>query len=281
MLHAMRQTAGSLICPNCRKLIGASEERCPFCGAWNPSFYGYGPALQRLVGQRMDFIQLITIGCVALYVASLVLQPEAIFQFHGLFGILSPGTRALYQLGMTGGFAWERHWWWTLLTAIYLHGGILHIFFNLMWVRNLAPAVDHHYGPARGFIIFSISGATGFLLSNLVSGSPTIGASGSIFGLLAALIVVARRTGHSQMSAQLWQWAIILFVFGVIPGSGVNNWAHAGGFAGGFLATLAMPLGDQRRESPAIQVLAIALIALTLTGFVLSFVKVTSILLMH
>jgi len=42
-----------------------------------------------------------------------------------------------------------------------------------------------------------------------------------------------------------------------------------------------MPLGDQRRESPAIQVLAIALIGLTLTGFVLSFVKVTSILLMR
>jgi len=278
MLRAMRQTAGSLICPNCRKLIGASEERCPFCGAWNPSFYGYGPALQRLVGQRMDFIQLITIGCVALYVASLVLQPEAIFQFHGLFGILSPGTRALYQLGMTGGFAWERHWWWTLLTAIYLHGGILHIFFNLMWVRNLAPAVDHHYGPARGFIIFSISGATGFLLSNLVSGSPTIGASGSIFGLLGALIVFGHRHGGAEMRRELWGYAVMMFIFGFFM-SAVNNWAHLGGFAGGWVTGRLLKFQFERRESVTEILFALALLGLTVAGFVFSFFNVTRLLL--
>ena len=278
MLRAMRQTTGSLICPNCRKLIGASEERCPFCGAWNPSFYGYGPALQRLVGQRLDFIQLITIACVALYVASLVLQPEAILQIHGLFGILSPGNRALYQLGMTGGFAWERHWWWTLLTAIYLHGGILHIFFNLMWVRNLAPAVDHHYGPARGFIIFSLSGAAGFLLSNVLSGGPTIGASGSIFGLLGALIVFGHRQGGAEMTQQLWGYAAVMFLFGFFM-SGVNNWAHLGGFAGGWVCGRLLKFQFERRESVFEILFALALLGVTVAGVVMSFVSVTSLLL--
>lgn len=271
-----------MICPSCGKLIGVGEEKCPFCGAWQPGMFGAAPALQRWFGGRLDLTPMIVTACIVLYVASLALDLPAVFQGgFGLFNFLAPGSRALYQLGMTGGIAWRAGWWWTVFTAIYLHGGLLHIFFNVMWVRNLGPAVTQYYGPARAFVIFTVAGAVGFLLSNQFAHVPTIGASGSIFGLLAALIVVARRTGHSSMSAQLWQWAIILFIFGLIPGSGVNNWAHAGGFAGGWLATLAMPLGDQRRESPAIQILAIALIALTLTGFVLSFVKVTSILLMR
>jgi rhomboid protease GluP len=272
-----RQTQGAMICPHCGKLIGVDEEKCPFCGAWRPGLFGYAPVIQRLFGRHLDLISLIVGACVALYVIGLALQPSAIFDFHGgIFAILSPGTRALYQLGMTGGLAWRDHWLWTLLTAIYLHGGLLHIFFNLMWIRNLGPAVDESYGPARGFVIFSVAGAAGFLVSNLVTGVPTIGASGSIFGLIAALIVHGRRSGSSVLTAQLWQWAIVLFVMGFIMSS-VNNWAHAGGFVGGWLTAQALG-SSERRESLGVQILALALLATTVVGFVLSFVRVTSIL---
>src|SRR5262245_62364322 len=221
-----RQTTGSMICPECGKLIGVGEEKCPFCGAWRPGLYGWTPVIQRLFGRRLDLITLIVSTCIALYVTSLVLQPEAILQFGGLFSFLSPGQRALYQLGMTGGVAWQQGWWWTVLTAIYLHGGLLHIFFNVMWIRNLGPTVTEVYGPARAFVIFTLSGAAGFLVSNLASGSPSIGASGSIFGLLSALIVYGRRRGSSYLTAQLWQWAAFMFVMGFLI-SNVNNWAHA------------------------------------------------------
>lgn len=292
-----------MICPQCGKLIGVGEEKCPFCGAWQPSMFGAAPALQRWFGSRLDLTPMIVTACIALYVLSLALDLPAVFAGgFSLFNFLAPGSRALYQLGMTGGIAWQAGWWWTLFTAIYLHGGLLHIFFNLMWVRNLGPAVTQYYGPARAFVLFTIAGVVGFLLSNVMTslpppagplgallsrvmigapgGVPTIGASGSIFGLLAALIVVARRTGHSMMTAQLWQWALIMFVMGFLM-SGVNNFAHAGGFAGGWVTAQAMRMGDERRESPAVQVLAIALILFTLAGFVLSFVKVTGILLSH
>ena len=273
----MRKTSGAMICPNCNKLISVAEERCPFCGAWRPGMFGFAPALQKLFGGKFDFPHLTTITCVTLYVIALALQPEAIFHPPSLFAILSPGDRALYQLGMTGGLAWERHWWWTLLTAIYLHGGLLHIFFNLMWVRNLGPEVMRVFGSARAFVIFSVAGAAGFLVSNLATGNPSIGASGSIFGLLAALIVYGRRRGGTQLTMQLYQWAIILFVMGfVLPN--VNNWAHAGGFAGGWVTAYAMAFSDERRESPAVQVLALALLGATVVGFALSFIKVTSIL---
>jgi rhomboid protease GluP len=273
----MRQTQGSMICPSCGKLIGVGEERCPFCGAWRPGLYGWTPVMQRLFGRRLDLISIIVVSCVVLYVAALILQPDAILQFHGLFSILSPGSRALYQLGMTGGVAWRSGFWWTVLTAIYLHGGLLHIFFNVMWIRNLGPAVTESFGPARAFVIFTLAGAAGFLLSNFASGAPSIGASGSIFGLLAALIVYGRRRGARLMTAQLWQWAVILFVMGFVM-SGVNNWAHAGGFAGGWVAAEAMRFSDEKRESPGVQVLALALLALTAAGVVMSFVRVTAAL---
>ncbi len=273
----VRQTSGAMICPNCNKLIGVSEERCPFCGAWRPGMFGYAPALQKLFGGSFDFPHLVTIACIALYVVALALQPDALLHPPSLFAILSPGTRALYQLGMTGGVAWRYHWWWTVLTAIYLHGGLLHIFFNLMWVRDLGPAVVRVFGSARGFVIFTLAGAAGFLVSNVATGSPSIGASGSIFGLLAALIVYGRRRGGSALTMQLYQWAIIVFVMGfVLPN--VNNWAHAGGFAGGWVTAEAMAFSDERRESFAVQLVALLLLAATLVGFVLSFIRVTTIL---
>jgi rhomboid protease GluP len=178
---------------------------------------------------------------------------------------------------MTGGVAWQEGWWWTLLTAQYLHGGILHIFFNVMWIRNLGPTVEQAFGPARAFVIFNVGGVLGFLVSNLLAGSPTIGASGAIFGLLAALIVYSRRRGIGHLSVQLWQWALILFAFGFFM-SGVNNWAHAGGFAGGWIAASMLTPSDERREGRGVQLLALLLIAATLIGFALSFVTVTGIL---
>ena len=273
----MRQTQGSMICPQCGKLIGVNEDKCPFCGAWRPGLYGYAPVIQRWFGSRLDMVPIIQGACVVLYAVSLALQPEAILQGRGLFSFLSPGSRALYQLGMTGGVAWRQGWWWTVFTAIFLHGGLLHIFFNLMWIRNLGPAVGQVYGPARGFVIFALSGAIGFLVSNLASSAPSIGASGSIFGLLAALIVYGRRSGSSLMTAQLWQWAIIVFAMGFFM-SGVNNWAHGGGFAGGWIVAETMRSSGESRESLGVQILALALIAITATGFALSFLKVTGIL---
>jgi rhomboid protease GluP len=272
----MRQTQGSMICANCGKLIGVNEEKCPFCGAWRPGLFGFAPGLQRLFQGRLDLISLIVTGCVVLYVASLALQPEAIFRSLGLFSILSPGSRALWQLGMTGGPAWDQGWWWTLLTAIYLHGGLLHIFFNVMWIRSLGPTVTELYGPARAFVIFNLAGAAGFLLSNVMSHSPSIGASGAIFGLLGALIVYARRRGSKMMNAQLWQWAIVLFIMGFVMPS-VNNWAHAGGFAGGWLTGQAMRFSEKRESLPVL-ILALLLLAAVAVGVVLSFVNVTALL---
>ena len=274
----MRKAQGSVVCAQCNQLVGINEETCPFCGAWRPGLFGWAPVLRTAIGVRLDLITLIVGASVTLYALALLLQPEAIVQGGGMLSILSPGGRALYQLGMTGGVAWQLGWWWTLLTAIYLHGSLLHIFFNMMWIRNLGPAATEVFGPARTFVLFNASGVVGFMASNVMSGAPTIGASGAIFGLLAALIVYGRKRGASMMTQQLWQWAIILGIFGFIMPS-VNNWAHGGGFAGGWVAAHLMGFSDERRESTSVLLTTLILIVLTIIGFGLSFFKVTGILL--
>jgi rhomboid protease GluP len=288
--------------------VGVNEEKCPFCGAWRPGLFGWATVLRRSLGGRLDLFRLIIGTCATLYAVALLISVAggANILGGGLFSILSPSSSALYQLGMTGGFAWEQGWWLTLLTAMYLHGSPLHIIFNVMWIRNLGPAVAEAYGPGRAFLLFNVAGAGGFLASNLLNGVPgllmavvrgdlmfgsaidlvlsgrlavpTIGASGAIFGLLAALIVYGRRRGSSVMTQQLWQWAIILGVFGFLLPE-INNWAHGGGFAAGLVGAQFMNLDDERQDSSWVWLTSLGLIVVTLVGVGLSFVRVTGILL--
>jgi rhomboid protease GluP len=270
----MRQTRGAIVCPNCERLISAQEQRCPFCGAWQPGMFGFGPALRKALGGRLDLNNLLTATCVVMYVLSLAIDPSAILHVGGLFDLLSPSGRALFRLGMTGGYAIALGQWWTLCTACFLHGSILHILFNVVIMRYYLPAVTDLFGNVRAFIIFMAAGIAGYVLSNAVSGHNTIGASGAIFGLLGALISYGRRTGQSYVTGQLWMSALMMFLFSFMMGGQVNNWAHAGGFGGGFLAAELMPT-THRAEGPGVLLLAGALAFVTLAGFLLSFVGVT------
>jgi len=135
--------------------------------------------------------------------------------------------------------------WWTVLSAAWLHGGPLHILFNVLWIRQLAPETAQAYGPARMVIIYTAAGAVGFLLSSLVGAflpflprflggaGFTVGASAPIFGLLGAIVHYGRRRGSSAVGREALGYAVVLGVFGfVMPG--IDNWAHLGGFAGGY-----------------------------------------------
>jgi len=267
----MRQTRGAIVCPSCERLISAQEKKCPFCGTWQPGMFGFGPALSRAIGGKLDLSNAITVTCAALYVLSLAIDPGALLRFSGIFDLFAPSGQALFRLGMTGGYAMALGQWWTLCTAVFLHGSVLHILFNLVIMRRYLPMVTDLYGNARGFVIFMAAGIGGYVLSNALGGSNTIGASGSIFGLLGALICYGRRTGQSYITNQLWMSALMMFVMSFLMGGHVNNWAHAGGFIGGYLAAQVMPT-THRREGPGLMLLAGALALVTVAGFALSFV---------
>jgi rhomboid protease GluP len=234
--------------------------------------WGFAGPLRKILGPR-DYTHIITVTCIALYVASLLLDPAGALRSRGLFDLLSPSQAALRVLGETGGLAWYRGEWWTLITAIYLHGSLLHILFNVLWIRQLGPAVEEVYGSARFFVIFTLAGVAGFVVSNAVTGYPTIGASGSIFGLLGAIVAFGRKRGGAYgalVLRQYGQWALIMFLMGLFMGGGVNNFAHAGGFVGGFVAGLVMSLVERRAESFMDRLLAGLCVALTVGSFALA-----------
>jgi membrane associated rhomboid family serine protease len=230
--------------------------------------WGFGGALGTFF-RRANFTTLVTGACVVLYVISLVFDPAAALHPRGPFDVFSPSPVALQALGMTGALAWDRGRWWTLFTAIYLHGSLLHILFNVLWIRQLGPAVEELYGPARLAVIFTVSGVVGFLVSDLVGVPFTIGASGSIFGLLGAMVAFGRKRGGTfgaLVLRQYGQWALLLFVMGFFM-SGVNNLAHAGGFIGGLVSGLLLSFEDQRSETALDRLLASTCIALTVLAF--------------
>jgi len=208
-----------------------------------------------------------------LYVVSLLLDPAAIFRMRGMFDILAPSNSALLRLGGTGSSLQKAGFWWTLFTAIFLHGSAMHILFNMLVTSRYLPVVIDLFGSVRAFILFMVAGVGGFVVSNLAGVSFTIGASGAVFGLFAALIVYGRRTGQSQLTGQLWGSVVIMFLFGFMM-SGTNNWAHGGGFAAGFVAAEAMRFSHER-ESRWELALAGLLALVTVVGVVLSFVTVS------
>ena len=167
------------------------------CGVEHPGL-GIGPYLDRFFKQ-INILTLIPTSCIALFVLALVIDLNAPASSK-LLGILSPDSRSLYLLGMTGGLA--RGDWWTILTATYLHGGALHIFFNLLSLRFIGSEAEN------------------------------------VFGLLAALIVHGRSQGShlARITRRIWVIAILFFIFGFMD-SGVNNYAHLGGFIGGWIAS--------------------------------------------
>jgi rhomboid protease GluP len=250
-------------------LTEASADACYFCGRRRPGAWGGLAGRFRQLSSSADVTRTIMIVCGALYVVSLLIDPGQAMQMRGPFEVLSPSWQALNDLGMTGALAWRLGQWWTLITAIYLHGGLLHILFNVLWVRQLGPEVEVVYGAARLVVIFTVGGVAGFLLSNLVGVPFTIGASGSIFGLLGALVAYGRQRGGTfgtMVFRRYGQWALILFVMGFLL-SGVNNFAHAGGFVGGLLGGLCLSSTEHRQETGLDYALAAGAVVLTLVAF--------------
>jgi rhomboid protease GluP len=249
-----RKTEGSVICASCGVLVGVKDDRCYNCGRRNPGLWGYAPALRSL-GQDLGFVPLVMGATIVLY-ALAILMSRGDMQMM----TLSPNTQILYLLGASGALpVFQEGRWWTLLTAGWLHAGVLHIFFNVLWIRQLGPAIAELYGPGRMVIIYTAANVAGFGLSSLAGellwwmpvpflrgALFTVGASAAIFGLLGAAVYYGRRTGSSHASQFGLQYALIMGVFGLLF-QGVDNYAHVGGFLGGYLtAKLLDPLKPER-----------------------------------
>src|SRR3989337_4362842 len=144
---------------------------------------------------QINFVRDIAILCSAMYVLSILVDFPKVTGVRSILSIFSPSPRALYQLGMSGSIALKEGRWWTVVTANYLHSGLLHIVFNLYWLIRIGPWVMELFGAARFWIIYTLAGVCGSLVSVLAGTPYFIGASGAIFGLFGALIYYGRYRG--------------------------------------------------------------------------------------
>jgi rhomboid protease GluP len=143
---------------------------------------------------------------------------------------------------------------WRLVTPILLHGSVLHILMNMYALFIIGPVIERSYGKVRFLVLYLLAGVFGNVLSFLFTSEPSLGASTSIFGLIAAqAIYVYRNRVFFGRAAQpmLINIAIIIFInlaIGFIPG--IDYWGHLGGLIGGLIfAWLAGPV-YQAVESP-------------------------------
>ena len=136
-----RRTSGSVVCPSCGSLVGVRDEKCYTCGRANPGLWGFAPVLRQLGADlgscRWSSAPATCSTSLTLLASGSELADRRRRDSH-------PGAvhRALLLFGASGAIRCScRARWWTVLSASWLHGGLLHIFFNMMWVRHFGPAI--------------------------------------------------------------------------------------------------------------------------------------------
>ena len=190
-----------------------------------------------LLGRRTPVTTLLLASIAAVYVLQL-LRGDELVNLGANYG------PAVFQDGQ----------WWRLVTSMFLHGGFVHVLLNCWGLYQLGALFELWLGSVPLLVVYFVSGIAGSLASGIFTNSPSVGASGAIFGLLGALIsFLLRRRGMLTPQAksllmQLVGWAVINVFFGFST-PGIDNAAHLGGCAAGLL----LGLGLRERIHPAIQ----------------------------
>jgi len=269
----------SLLCPGCRKLISRSAAVCPFCDLNNPASRFKNNIFISGITDAHQLITAIIAVNVAMFVLSILIDPRVGSLNFSPFNFLSPSNQSLLVLGSTGTIpVFQLHRWWSLLAANYLHGGLLHIVFNMLAIRQLAPLVISEFGINRTIAIYTIGGIGGFLISTLAGVRFTIGASAALCSLIGAMLYYGKSRGGiygQNVFSQIGGWAISIAVFGfLVPG--INNWGHGGGMLTGLLLGYLLGYKEKKRETFNHKLLAMC--CLVATGLVLAWSSLNGVL---
>ena len=268
----MKNKARAVICPHCGNITDIKENRCIWCGKETGHAVRMQPGWIQVFHDPQKLIQGIIGLNIGMFVLSLFLNSQLAGLSLNPFTALSPDMYSLILLGATGtdpinnmNFWWSLGWG-TLISANYLHGGLLHILFNMVALKQIAYMVTREFGENRFIIIYTIGGMAGFFLSYQAGVALTIGASSALCGLLGALLFFGWNRGGDYgnlVFKQIGIWILVLFVFGFVI-SGINNWGHLGGIVGGFLSGWILGYREKRPETRFDRYAALALALLTL-----------------
>ena len=253
-----KEDARPKLCPACGTLVGATATKCHQCGA--SMTFGMAAATRSL-GRLLPTTSpatygILTLSCL-LYGATLLatlrisgLQPPAGGGFSALMGLGGISGQILLRFGASIPWPGDLLEPWRLITATFLHGGLLHIGFNMWVLMDIGPQVEELYGSARYLFIYVVSGIGAYLLSGFIGRHISIGGSGALLGLIGVLLAITtnRRNAAMQMlRSQLIKWLIYIGIMGLMF-SGIDNFAHLGGLITGFL--LGKYMVDRAPSSP-------------------------------
>jgi membrane associated rhomboid family serine protease len=291
---------GTAICGRCGAWVNDRAWRCRSCGRLIPGVFGQRRLLDRVFDSARSQTRVLLVALVVLYVFELFLSsvtgfggrngqmrfdPTTIGEVRA--GALLPwpaehahvlleeglGVRGANALGKSTS---EQPW--RLVSAMLLHGGVLHIVFNGLSLLSLGMFVESVFGPARFWTIFTLTGVAGNVGMLWFSGDYVLGlgASGGIFGLFGAILGWSVRRGGTvgyEVRRQLLRALVLNVVISLLPG--ISFAAHACGLVSGFLMTWLLRIPDVRsgRESDRARFAGLASMLVLVGSVVLAFVS--------
>ena len=229
------------MCPNCRAFITTDDKVCPYCevqvGPRAIDRRSPADVLGGLIPHARFTTMLILLLNTGLYLA-MVLQTSR----TGSGMAMDFDGRTLVEFGAKYRPFIVQGEWWRLITAGFLHGGLVHILMNSWVLFDLGPQVEESFGTSRYLVIYWVSTITGFLASFYFSAAVSVGASAGIFGLIGAMVAMGVRDRSAYGAAvrsHYTRWAFYGLLMGLLPFFAIDNAAHIGGLAGGFAAAFA------------------------------------------
>lgn len=221
------QRCGRPICPQC--MVQASVGfQCPDCTHQRPQQVISGRTMFGRAGSPDVIVGKVLIG----------INVAAFLLMTAVGGSATQAQGTIYETGVTYGPLVASGEWWRIVTGGFLHAGILHLGMNmfLLWLlsKELEPAIGHlRFGLL--YLASLLGGALGVLIVS--PNSATLGASGAIFGLMGALVVLQLRAKQNPWNSGLGGLIVLnLIITFAVPGISIGG--HLGGLVAGALAGL-------------------------------------------
>jgi rhomboid protease GluP len=257
LFGSRKENSRPRLCPACGTLVGATATRCHQCGA---SMTFSLAAISRSFGRFLPATSpatyaILTLSCI-LYGATLIFTIRQNMGQSGggslssLWNLGGIGSQILYLFGASLPWPGDFLEPWRLVMAVFLHGSLLHIGFNMWVLMDIGPQIEELYGSARFLFIYVATGTGGYIFSSTVGHHMSIGGSGALLGLIGVLLAITtnrRSAGMQMLRSHLIRWLIYIAVWGFLF-PGIDNYAHFGGLVSGFL--LGKLMADRQPQTP-------------------------------
>jgi membrane associated rhomboid family serine protease len=228
---------GRPICPDCMT-FGPVGIRCPDHSGQARGAARLVQGVQRRSTRRPG---LVTNALIAVNVGIYLLQLAGGAPVNANSGwIYEHGALFIERIGSSGDLVGLAHGeWWRLLTAAFLHYGPIHLGMNMLALWWIGRPLEAWLGPVRYLLLYLVAGIAGSAGALIASpNAVTVGASGAIFGILGAAIVLERQQTYVLGGSAITLLVVNLAFTFAVPGISIGG--HLGGLAGGALVILAL-----------------------------------------